>query len=298
MRNMPESTTTVSEGNFTRFVTMIKVGEHNEMEVLRNTSVGMYLGDGEGGEVLLPNKYVPEDLEEGDEIEVFIYKDSEDRLVATTLAPKIFLNDFACLKVKQVNSTGAFLEWGMEKDLLVPYSEQKSRLHEGTWCMAYMYLDETTERLVATNNWTKYCSNEEIGLEQDERVRVIIAEETDLGHKVLINKKYEGLIYKNEIFEDLRMGDRRSAFVKEIRPDNKIDISLQQHGGKNITAGSQAILDYMEENNGFLALTDKSSPEKIKELLKMSKKTFKKAIGSLYKQRLVKLEDKGIRLIK
>lgn len=277
---------------------MIKLGEHNELKALRNTSVGVYLGDEEGGEVLLPNKYVPDELEDGDEIEVFIYKDSEDRLIATTLAPKIFLNDFACLRVKQVNSTGAFLDWGMEKDLLVPYSEQQNRLYEGARCIVYMYRDEESERLVASSIWTKFCENENIELEPEERVKVLIGEETDLGFKVLINRKYQGLIYKNEVFENLKTGDRRTAFVKEIRPDSKIDISLQEQGGKHISTTSNDLLERLKESDGFVPLTDKSSPEEIKEILKMSKKTFKKSVGALYKQRLILIEDKGIRLVK
>lgn len=277
---------------------MIEIGKHNELKALRETSVGFYMGDEEGNDVLMPNKYVPDGFKEGDMLEVFVYRDSEDRPLATTLVPKIFLNSFAVLQCAAVDKVGAFFNWGMEKDLLVPFKEQNKIIREGKWYMLYMYLDEKTDRLVATTRWADYCEKDEIELKKFEEVNLILAERTDLGYNVVINNKYKGLLYENEIFQRVETGDRLKGFVKIVRPDNKIDVSLQEEGHGNITTGAKEILDYLNSNEGFMTLTDKSAPEEIKEKLAMSKKTFKRALGSLYKEKKVLLKPNGVELLK
>lgn len=262
--------------------------------VLRDTSVGMYLGDNEGQDVLLPKKYIPEGLSVGDDIEVFIYKDSEDRVIATTLEPKLKLGEFACLQVKAVGNFGAFLEWGLEKDLMVPFKEQNKKLVEGQWCVAYLYLDPTTERLVGSCKVNKFLEKDNIDLEIGEEVALIAFESTDLGINVVINNRYKGLIYENEIFQKIYLGDKLQGYIKGIREGNLIDVSLQKQGYDNVEPSAERILEKLKANNGFLFLTDKSDPEDITEHLEMSKKTFKKAIGALYRQRLIRIEPNGI----
>lgn len=277
---------------------MIRIGEHNTLEILRLTSVGLYLGDADDNDILLPNKYVPEYYEIGDKIEVFCYLDHEERPVATTLTPKILLNDFAMLKAVEVNEIGAFLDWGLEKHLFVPFREQARKMEEGKWYLVYLYLDEETGRLVASSKTNRFISNEELTVSKFDEVDLIVSRYTELGVEVIINKKHKGLVYENEIFEKLRLGDKRKGVIKKIREDNKIDVSFQQIGYKNIEPSAQKVLDELANSGGFLGLHDKSDSDLIRDLLGMSKKTFKKAIGSLYKQKLITITDDGIRLIK
>ncbi|MEA3494877.1 MAG: S1-like domain-containing RNA-binding protein [Bacteroidota bacterium] len=276
---------------------MIEIGKNNVLKVLRHKSVGVYLGDNEGNDVLLPNKYVPENIEVDDEIDVFIYKDSEDRIVATTLEPKIKLNEFACLQVKEVNKFGAFLDWGLEKDLLLPFSEQNTRMQKDELIVVYLFLDEKTGRLAASTKIKKYCDNEKITVEINEKIELLVFEKTDLGVNVIINSLHIGLIYHNEIFKKIKVGEKLQGFVKNIREDNKIDVSIQKQGYENIEPNAKKILLELENNKGFLALNDKSDPIQIKSVLEMSKKTFKKSIGSLYKQKIIRIEKDGIYLL-
>lgn len=276
---------------------MIYIGQYNTLEILRSTSVGLFLGDGDGFEVLLPNKYVPETYEIGDSIRVFLYKDGQDRPVTTTLTPKVTLNGFAFLKVSHINPYGAFMDWGLEKDLFVPYSEQIFRLEVGRTYLVHMYLDKSSARLVATTKWLKFLRKEPIELREGQAVEILVAEKGALGFTVIINNEYKGLVYDNEIFQPIRIGDRLSAYIKTIREDAKIDVCLQQHGFQNlIEPNTQQVLEKLTENNGFLPLTDKSSPEQVADLLQMSKKNFKKAIGVLYKQDKITLSETGIQL--
>lgn len=276
---------------------MMEIGKQNRLIVLRNTSVGLYLGDEEGQDILLPIKYIPEGIDINDEIDVFIYRDSEDRLIATTLEPRIKLHGFASLRVKDVNDFGAFLDWGLEKDLMVPYREQMNRMRVGQYQIVYLYVDETTGRLAASNKLDRFLDEEAVGLTEGQKVDLLIWTETDLGYNVVINQKYKGLLYKNQIFSVVEPGDEVTGYIKHIREDNKIDVSLQQQGFASIEANAQIVWDKLKKNNGFLPLTDDSSPEDILNELQMSKKTFKKAVGTLYKQKLIRLEDKGISLI-
>lgn len=276
---------------------MIEIGKQNRLIVLRNTSVGLYLGDEEGQDILLPIKYIPQGIDINDEIDVFVYRDSEDRLIATTLEPRIQLNSFASLRVKDVNDFGAFLDWGLEKDLMVPYREQTTRMRVGQYQIVYLYVDETTGRLAASNKLDRFLDDEPVGLTEGQKVDLLIWTETDLGYNVVINQKYKGLLYKNQIFSVVEPGDEVTGYIKHIREDHKIDVTLQQQGFANIEVNAQLVLDKLKKNKGFLALTDDSSPEDIMDELQMSKKTFKKAIGTLYKQKLIVLEEKGITLV-
>jgi hypothetical protein len=277
---------------------MIEIGRMNSLRAFRQAKQGWYLRNPEGQEVLLPNKYVPEGFKEEDELDVFIFNDSEDRITATTATPKIQLNDFAYLQVKEVNKFGAFLDWGLEKDLLVPFSEQQKKMLKDEHYLVYMYLDARTERLVASSKLDQFLEKENIELEVGQEVDLIIGEFSELGAKVIINKQYSGLIFQNEIFQKLRSGDHVKGFIKQIREDKKIDVSLQQQGYAGVAPNAEKILEKLNAEGGFLALNDKSDPKLIQDQLEMSKKTFKKAIGGLYKQKLIKIEKDGIYLLK
>lgn len=274
---------------------IIQIGKFNKLEVLKRTDFGIYVGD-DVEEILMPNKFVPEGTEIGDKIDAFVYTDSEDRMIATTVKPKIMLHEFAFLKVNQMTSFGAFLEWGVEKDLLVPFKEQQTRMEEGKSYVVYMYLDEVTDRLVGSSHLNKFLEKDHIPLEEWQEVTVLISQETDLGFKAIINQKYLGLIYKNEIFSNVQVGDTTTAYVKQIRPDMKIDLSLQPLGVKVIEPTANKLYEILKERGGFLPLHDGSNPEEIYKELQMSKKVFKKAVGSLYKKRMILLEPKGIRI--
>lgn len=275
---------------------MLHLGIKNTLRILRGTGVGMFLGDDEGNDVLLPKKYVPENAIVGDDIEVFIYRDSEDRIIATNLEPKIQLNQFACLQVKSVTAIGAFLDWGLEKDLFVPFREQNKKMEESRWYAVYLYLDEETDRLVASCKVNRYFEKENIDLQIGQEVDLLIFEETDLGLNAVINNKYKGLIYENEIFQRIKIGTRTKGFVKNIRDDNRVDLSLQKQGYANVEPNAERILEKLKANNGFLDVTDKSDANYVMYQLEMSKKTFKKAIGALYRQKIIRIEEDGIYL--
>ncbi len=277
---------------------MIKIGVDNTLTILRDTKVGLFLGDDEGNEVLLPNKYVPRGAAIGDELTVFVYLDHEERPVATTLEPKIYLDEFALLKVNYINQYGAFLDWGLEKDLFVPYREQARPMEKGKKYLVHMYLDEQTNRLVASSKISRFLSNDDIKVQEGDEVDLIVSHITDAGINVIINERYKGLVYVNEVFDDsLRTGQRTIGYVKTIRPDKKIDVILQKPGYESVEPNADFILEELRLNKGFLRLHDHSHPEDIKTVLKMSKKTFKKAIGLLYKQKLIDIRPDGIYLL-
>ncbi len=287
----------------TRYIReMIEIGKYNTLTILRDTKVGLFLGNPEADpegihDILLPNKYVPNDFKIGDEIAVFVYLDHEERPVATTLEPYIFLNEFALLRVNYTNKFGAFMNWGMEKDLFVPFKEQARPMEQGKRYLVYMYLDEKTKRLVGSSKTNQFLDNKDITVNVGDEVDLIVSHITEVGINVIINEKHKGLLYTNEVFEDLRTGDRIVGFIKTIRPDGKIDVSRQPFGMERIDASAQAILDELKASRGFLRLNDDSHPEDIKTVLKMSKKTFKKAIGTLYKQKLIDIKEDGIYLL-
>ena len=277
---------------------MIELGRTNRLQALRMTSVGMFLGHSSGEDVLLPNKYVPETLAVDDFINVFVYTDSEDRIIATTLLPLLERDEFGVLKVVSVTSFGAFLDWGLEKDLLVPHREQAEPMEIGQSYPVYVYYDKTTDRLVGSTKINKFLEEGEMpDLEVGDEVGLLVYERTDLGHNVVVNNRYRGLIYASETFRVLRPGDQIQGYVKHIRDDFRIDIRLQKAGYEKVEPNAQLILDKLEQSNGFLPLTDHSDPQVIYRMLEMSKKTFKQAIGALYRERRIVLEEKGIRLV-
>ena len=280
--------------------TMIQIGTDNTLKILRDTKVGLFLGtETPGEEILLPNKYVPKEFTIGEEITVFVYLDHEERPVATTLEPYIYLNEFALLRVNYINEFGAFMDWGLEKDLFVPYKEQARPMEKGKRYLVYMYLDEKTNRLAASSKTNQFLSNDNLKVENGDEVDLIVSHITEAGINVIINERYKGLMYKDEVYDDsIRTGDRLTGYIKNIRPDNKIDVSLQKPGYANVEPNAEKILSELRANRGFLRLNDDSHPEDIKTVLKMSKKTFKKAIGALYKDRLIEIKDEGIYLVK
>ncbi len=275
---------------------MIQIGIDNTLTIARSTSIGLYLTDGEN-DILLPNKYVPENYEIGDELVVFVYLDHEERPVATTLEPLIYLNEFALLKVNYINEFGAFLNMGLEKDLFVPFKEQARPMKEKGYYLIYMYLDDKTNRLVGSSRTNKFLDNETLTVAEGEEVDLIVSHITELGINVIINEKHRGLIYQNEVFEDLRTGDRIIGYIKKIREENKIDVSRTKIGFDAVLSGAELILEELGRNNGFLGLNDASHPEDIKTVLNMSKKSFKKAIGTLYKEKQIDIRDNGIYLV-
>ncbi len=275
---------------------MIEIGQYNTLQILRDTSVGLYLGDDQY-DILLPNKYVPKYFEIGNSLTVFVYLDHEERPVATTLKPYVTVNDFAFLEVNYINEFGAFLNWGLEKDLFVPFREQAFKMQEGKRYFVYVYLDETTNRLVASSKTNQFLSNDELTVTINEEVQIIIGNRSDLGYNVVINGIHLGLIYYNTLASDnLRPGDKMTGYVKNIRPDNKIDIVLEKLGYEKIEPNAQLIISKLKTSDGFLGLHDKSDSEDIQAILGMSKKTFKKAIGLLYKEKIITIASDGISL--
>lgn len=276
---------------------MIYLGEYNTLEILRDTEPGLFLGDTEDNEVLLPNRYVPKVFEIGEKIEVFVYLDNEERPVATTDQPYIKSGDFALLRCNQVTDFGAFLDWGLVKELFCPFREQAFKMKPGGWYLVHCYLDDESERLVASSKTNRFLDNKELTVAQFDEVDLIVSHPSELGMNVIVNKKHQGLIFNDDIYKDISVGDRLKGIVKKVRNDNKLDISLNQIGYRNIEPNAEHILNELHDNGGFIPLNDKSNPEDIKDRLQMSKKSFKKAIGSLYKERQITIDKDGIRLV-
>lgn len=277
----------------------MEIGKTNTLRINRATDNGLYLVDNEFEEVLLPNAYVTEELKIGDNIDVFIYKDSEDRLVATTEEPLIKLNEFAYLQVKDVNRFGAFIDWGLPKDLMVPFAEQNKKMEPGEWYLIFLALDEETNRLFGSNKVNDFVFFTEIDVKEGDEVDLLLYEMNDLGMQAIVNNLYKGLIFKSDIHKEIKAGERLKGYVKNVRDDGKIDILLEPMGYKNvIDKNSDLILSTLKEKEGFLKLSDKSTPEEIKEILGMSKKNFKKVIGNLYKKKLIEITNDGIRIKK
>ncbi len=276
----------------------MEIGKINKLTAARSTDNGYYLTDNDGNEVLLPNAYVADDLKIGNEIEVFVYKDSEDRIVATTLKPYVQFEEFAYLKVKEVNDYGTFMDWGLPKDLMVPFAEQTEKMEEGNWYLIFLLEDEQTERLIGSSKVNEFTFTTEIDVNTGDEVDLLLYNITELGMNAIVNNLYKGLIFKSDIHKNIKPGDRIKGFVKQVREDGKIDIILEPAGYKNsIDTNSDIILSILKENDGFLNLTDKSAPEDIKRILGLSKKAFKNGLGNLYKQKIVELNENGIKLL-
>ncbi|WP_298757219.1 S1-like domain-containing RNA-binding protein [uncultured Psychroserpens sp.] len=277
---------------------MIIIGDYNTLDIIRETDQGLYLADKEGNEVLLPNRYVPESFQIWEEIEVFVYLDNEERPVAVTDEPYIIRDDFALLRCNQVTSHGAFLDWGMVKELFCPFKEQAFKMKAGGWYLVYCYLDEETDRLVASSKTNRFLDNKDLTVQQFDEVDLIVSHPSELGMNVIVNNQHLGLIFSEDIFKDISVGDRLKGYVKKVRHDNKLDIVLGKIGYRKIEPNADIVMQQLEDSrDGFLPLNDKSNPDEIKRELQMSKKTFKKAIGTLYKQRLITIEPDGIRLV-
>lgn len=275
---------------------MTEIGKLNTLSVVKELDFGIYLDGQQLGEILMPRRYVPAGTKPGDRLEVFIYLDSEDRFIATTEKPFAMVGDFALLDVVGVNSIGAFLDWGLPKDLLVPFREQKQKLEVGKSYVVYVYLDIETNRIVASAKPEKFLDRSPANFEEGEEVDLLILSKTDLGYKAMINKTHTGVLYKNEVFESLEKGQQLKGYIRKIRPDGKVDLILHKPGYEKVDDISKQILDKLKEKSGFIALNDKSSAESIYEMFRVSKKTYKKAIGALYRERVITIEDTGIRL--
>ncbi|SHF26403.1 hypothetical protein SAMN05444405_106179 [Bacteroides luti] len=276
----------------------IELGKFNVLEVVKTVDFGVYLDGGEEGEILLPTRYVPEECNIGDFLNVFLYLDNEERLIATTLTPLVQVGEFACLEVSWVNQFGAFLNWGLMKDLFVPFREQKMKMLVGKKYVIHAHIDEDSYRIVASAKVDKYLSKELPAYQPNDEVSILIWQKTDLGFKAIVENKFSGLLYDSEIFQHLQTGMQLKAFVKQVREDGKIDLMLQKPGFEKIDDFSDKLLSYIKENGGSIQLNDKSPAEDIYDTFQVSKKTFKKAVGDLYKKRLIVIEANGIRLAK
>lgn len=274
----------------------ILLGKYNQLEVVKFVDFGLYLNGGDDGEILLPKRYIPEGTKEGDLLNVFLYLDNEERLVATTQTPLIQVGEFGYLEVSWVNQYGAFLNWGLMKDLFVPFREQKMRMVQGKSYIVYCYQDEESFRLMASAKVDKFLSKDRPPYEAGEQVNILIWQKTELGFKAIVENKYAALLYDSEIFQPLHTGMQLKAFVKQVREDGKIDLILQKAGPRKVDDFAETLLKYIREHNGFTSFNDKSDAEEIYQTFGVSKKTFKKAVGELYKMRLIILQPDGISL--
>lgn len=275
---------------------MVQIGRINKLTIKRKLNNGAYLDGGESGDILLPKRHVPMKCRPGDEIEVFVYSDKENRLRATTQKPYATVGQFAKLRVAANSSSGAYLDWGLQKDLLVPKREQHAEMEEGKSYIVFVFLDEKTNRIAASSKLDNFLNLLPPDYDEGEEVDLIINGKTDLGYRVIVNNAHEGMVYKNEVFQKLFIGQQLKGYIKKIREDLKIDLSLQKPGYQAVDGISQAILNTIKDHGGRIAVTDKSAPEDIYSLFGVSKKTFKKAIGALYKKRLITIDTNGIRL--
>ena len=275
---------------------MIEIGKYNNLVVKTKSTIGLFLTD-DSDDILLPIKYVPQGIEVGDMLNVFVYLDNDNRPIATTVVPLAIVDDFAFLKVKDVNDHGAFLDWGISKDIFVSYAEQRGEMNVGEKYLVYIFIDDVSGRIAATTKWIKYLDKDISDLSDGDEVDLLIAEKTDLGYKAIIENRHEGLLYQNEIFDEINPGDKRRGYIKQLREDGKIDLRLQPEGYGHVEDTKLAILKKLESNNGVLALGDKSSPEDIYRQLNISKKVFKKVVGGLFKERKITISDFEIRLV-
>jgi len=273
------------------------IGTTTQLPILRVIEHGAILDGGELGDILLPQRYMQPEFEEGTVVDVFVYFDSEDRIVATTETPFVKRNQFAFLDVKEVNRVGAFMEWGLKKDLFIPFREQKANIKDGGNYLVFCYYDEESSRLVGSTKVEKFLDNVIPEFERNDIVDILIVEEHEIGHRVIVNDLFFGMLYASDTFAPVHVGLKMKAYVKKVREDDKIDVSLQPDGVERIASQQDPIIAYLKHNDGFMPLTDKSDPELIYETFQMSKKTFKRAIGVLYKARRIRIGDNGIRLV-
>lgn len=276
---------------------MAETGRFNRLKVVRKLDAGVLLDGGELGEVFMPRSFSSNEYDVGDTVDVFIFYDSDGQLLATTKRPFAVVGEFALLKVVSITPVGAFLDWGLKKDLLVPFSEQKEKMTEGRSYIVYVYRDERTNRIVASSKTGKFLDKGPLKLQEGQGVDLLICSQTEIGYKAIIDNSRWGVIYKNEVFQPLRKGQLIPGFIKKIRDDGKIDVCLQKPGHEKVADMSARIIDALKTEGGFIAITDKSPADIVYRMFGVSKKTYKKAIGALYKKHLIDLENDGIRLI-
>ena len=274
----------------------IELGKYNQLKIVKEVDFGLYLDGGEEGEILLPARYVPYNYEIGQEIGVFIYLDNEERLVATTLKPYVQVGEFAYLQVSWVNQYGAFLDWGLMKDLFCPFREQKRKMEVGRSYIIHTHIDNESFRIVASSKVEKFLSPEKPPYAPDDEVGLLVWQHTNMGYKVIIDNKYQGLVYDNQVFRELEIGDSLKGYIMQVREDGKVDVALQRSGRQQTLDFADTLLKYMERNGGRCYLHDKSPAEEIYDRFKVSKKVFKKAVGDLYKRRLIEITDHGLLL--
>jgi len=277
---------------------MIEIGKTNNLSILRKTDVGFFLGDNEHNEVLLPESFIKADFKVGDQLDAFVYMDAENRLIASTARPYAQIGDFAYLRVTSTTEFGAFMDWGLEKDLFVSYSEQKFKMEQDEFYVVHIYLDTKTNRIAASSRIDHFITNENLSLEVGEEVELLVYEESPLGFSAIIDNAFKGLIYHNDIYQEVFVGDELKGYIKTIRPDNLVDLSFQKSGFKNVLESTEVVMEAIEKNKGFLNLHDKSTPQEISIRLSMSKATFKKAIGILYRHKKILIKPDGVYLVK
>lgn len=277
---------------------MVQLGKFNTFTVVKELDFGIYLDGGALGEILMPRRYVPEGTKPGDALEAFLYRDSEDRFIATTEKPLAQVGRFAYLKVKEVHAMGAFLDWGLPKDLLVPHREQQIPMTAGNSYVVFVFEDEASQRIVASSKIDLFLDNKVPTCQQGDEVYILVASKTPLGYKAIVNHLYWGVLYANEVFEPLQIGESRMAYIKKVRDDDKLDLSLQKAGYARVDDLQSRILEKLRAHGGFLPVSDKSDAALISELFGCSKKSFKMTIGSLFKNRVIFIEPKGITLVK
>jgi len=276
---------------------MIETGKLNTLRIVKELDFGVYLDGAELGEILLPKRYVPKNCKIDDTVEVFIYFDSDDRIIATTQIPNAMAGQFAGMEVVSVNEVGAFLDWGLQKDLLVPFREQKVKMEEGKTYVVYVYFDTESNRIAASAKLDQYFDLEPTEYDDGQEVDLLIYNQTDMGYKAIVNNINDGMLYENEVFQPLHKGQKIKGFIKKVRDDGKLDLCLQKPGYEKVEELSEKILAYLRKNEGFLNVTDKTPPDVISQMFNVSKKTFKKAVGALYRKKVIKLEPDGISLI-
>lgn len=275
----------------------VELGRMNRLEVVREVDFGMYLDGGDTGDILLPARYVPSGCRPGDVLDVFLYLDSEERIVATTQTPLAMVGDFAYLQVAWVNHFGAFLDWGLMKDLFVPFREQKTKMQKGQSYIVHLHVDEESYRIMASAKVERYLDKDMPPYRPGEEVDILVWTKTDLGYKVIVDNRYAGLVYDSELFRSLYAGNRMKGYIKQVRPDGKIDVSLQKPGQEAVADFSDVLLEHLRMNGGRTSFCDKSPAEEIYAVFGVSKKVFKKAVGDLYKRRLIVIGDDGLRML-
>jgi uncharacterized protein len=276
---------------------MVEVGRMNTLAVSRNSDFGLLFDGEELGEILMPKRYVSNDWKPGDKIDVFVMLDSEDRLTATTLKPKAQVGEFALLRAVDVTEIGAFLDWGMPKDLFVPFREQRVKMRKGESYIVHIYYDRASGRIAASSKLDKYLESSRRFYKDGDEVDLMVWQKTDLGYKAIINNERWGMVFFNEVFQPMQRGAQIKGFIKQVRPDGRIDLCLHKPGYEKGTDLTDKILNYIKEQGGFMPITDKNPPEEIYGLFGVSKKTYKKAIGALYKKRMIEFADNGTKLV-